>query len=489
MLLHPAALPGPGPIGTIGVPARRFVDWLAQARQSLWSILPLNPTGADGCPYASYSSFAGNPVLIDLHGLAPYCGAEVDVPAAAHDPRRVSHPGAIVTGGRVVSAAFESFLLHRKGERDFARFCEEEAFWLDDHALFCALSEHLDTPAWHRWPGELQHRVPAALRAFSTDHADRVLRHKFVQWVFFSQWHETRRMANERGIHIIGDMPIFVSLDSADVWAHQQVFLLEDGKPLFVAGVPPDYFSPTGQLWGNPLYDWEIMARDGFAWWRRRFEVALRLYDFVRIDHFRGFESYWSVPAGSPDAVNGRWVKAPGDELFGAMRAHFGDLPVIAEDLGIITDDVTALRERHGFPGMKVLQFAFGETVHHPFLPHNFKSDNCIVFTGTHDNDTTAGWWKSIPEAERRFALDYCKAAPDAEVNWELVALALKSPARYAVIPMQDLIGAGSEARYNTPGLVAESNWSWRALEHEFLPDTAFRLATLSEAHGRAARR
>ena len=455
MLLHPAALPGPGPVGTIGAPARRFVEFLGTARQSLWNILPLNPTGADGCPYASYSAFAGNPVLIDLHNLAPYCGAAVEVPPCGDDPRRVCYDRAMEVVNRTLTAAFESFLRHRSGEPGFARFCEAEAFWLDDFALFCALREHLGTPAWHRWPEELMHRVPGALRAFATDHAERVLRHKFAQWVFFSQWHETRWLANERGIRIIGDMPIFVSLDSADVWAHQQIFLLEDGRPLYVAGVPPDYFSPTGQLWGNPLYDWEAMARDGYAWWRTRFEVAFRLYDLVRIDHFRGFESYWSVPAGSKDAVNGRWVKAPGDELFSAMRAHFGDLPVIAEDLGIITDDVTALRERHGFPGMKVLQFAFGEGWGHPFLPHNYKNDHWIVYTGTHDNDTTAGWWRSIPDGEKRFVLEYLKAAPDADVVWELIRLALQSPARYAVVPLQDAVqhaGAGLRGELDLAG-------------------------------------
>ncbi|MBI5525428.1 MAG: 4-alpha-glucanotransferase [Deltaproteobacteria bacterium] len=488
VLLHVAALPGPGPVGTVGAPARALVEWLALGRQSLWNILPLNPTGGDGCPYASYSAFAGNPVLIDLSDLAPYCGANPKVAPGGGNPRRVEWPRAIETAHRTLSAAFESFSLHRKNDPDFARFCAVESGWLDDFALFCALRDYHETPAWHRWPAEFRDRLPEALSAFGTEHGNALLKHRFVQWVFFSQWRTTRRLANGRGVSVIGDMPIFVSLDSADVWAHQRLFLLADHAPKAVAGVPPDYFAPKGQLWGNPLYDWEAMAKDGFAWWRRRFEAAFKLYDVVRIDHFRGFESYWEVPAGAPDATGGRWVKAPGDALFNALRAHFGALPVIAEDLGIITDEVHKLRERHGFPGMKVLQFAFGGGPGHPFLPHNYPSDNFVVFTGTHDNDTTAGWLASIPEHERRFVHEYLNAPWTSDTVWEIIRLAYESPARFAVVPFQDVIGAGSEARYNSPGVVSERNWSWRAREEELAPEAAQRLAALAEQHGRTAR-
>jgi 4-alpha-glucanotransferase len=488
VLLHVAALPGPGPVGTVGAPARRFVEWLALGRQSLWNILPLNPTGGDGCPYASYSAFAGNPVLIDLGDLAQYAGAEVGVPHTDRDPGRVNWPQAIETAHHTLSAAFESFGFHRKNDPEFARFCAAESDWLDDFALFCALRDYHGTPAWHRWPAEFRDRIPGALHAFAMEHGGALRRHKFAQWVFFSQWRETRRLANGLGVSVIGDMPIFVSLDSADVWAHQHLFLLENHAPRVVAGVPPDYFAPRGQLWGNPLYDWKAMVGDGFAWWRRRFEAALKLYDIVRMDHFRAFESYWEVPAGAPDATGGRWVKAPGDDLFNALRLHFGALPVIAEDLGIITDEVLRLRERHGFPGMKVLQFAFGGGPGHPFLPHNYASDNFVVFTGTHDNDTTAGWLATIPEHERRFVHEYLNTPWTSDVVSELIRLAYESTARYAVIPFQDVIRVGSEARYNAPGVVSDRNWSWRAREEDLLPEAAHRLAALAEQHGRVTR-
>jgi len=447
VLLHPTSLPGPGGAGDLGAEARRFVDWLAAAGFRYWQMLPIGPVDSYGSPYQSASAFAGNARL-----LAP-----------EHGPRAAPN---------AADAA------------DFEDFCARQAHWLDDYALFRTLRAHHPGTAWTAWPEPLRRREPAAL-----ERARRRWRttHRAVQWTqyrFQRQWRALRDYAAARGVRLIGDLPLLVAHDSADVWSQPEFFQLDDrGEPLVVAGVPPDYFSATGQWWGNPLYRWSALAADGYCWWRRRLARLLELFDLVRLDHFRGLEACWEIPAAAETAAEGRWVPGPGAALLDALAADHAQLPIIAEDLGVITPEVEALRDRYGLPGMKVLQFAFDSDDANPYLPHHHRR-NCVVYTGTHDNDTTLGWFRALDEGRRRRVLDYLGASAEA-MPWPLIDAALASIARLAVIPLQDLLAFGSERRMNTPGTTGGDNWRFRFAWDEVPAGLAAQLRARNTAHGR----
>ncbi len=487
ILLHPSSLPGPYGIGDIGKRAYAFVDWLVEAGQSLWQVLPLGPTGYGDSPYAAFSTFAGNPLLI---GLDPLLASgylhESDVAGVPKMDAESVDFGAIIPWKRsVIFRAAERFLsiATAQDRSAYAQFKNEESWWLNDYALFMDIKEEYDAKAlaegrhgamWSNyWPSELALRTPSALAAWKAAHEASIEKRKVEQFFFFSQWLALKAYANGRGVAIIGDLPIFVAADSVDVWGNRELFQLDErGTPVAVAGVPPDYFSATGQLWGNPLYDWHRHQQDQFAWWIRRIKGNLRLFDWLRIDHFRGFESYWSVPFGKPDAVEGRWEKAPGRAFFSALKSELGDLPILAEDLGFITEEVRALRDGFRLPGMKILQFAFdaaesgnGLDVENPFLPHMYDR-NCVVYTGTHDNDTLRGWLDKAKPAELAFIRSYLGLSAKNSVP-QLIRLAFSSVANFAVVPLQDVAGIGSEGRMNTPSTVG-GNWKWRARERLF---------------------
>lgn len=489
ILLHPTSLPGRSGIGDIGAPARRFVDFLAAADQSLWQICPLGPTGYGDSPYASFSAFAGNPLLISLERLVEdglIEPVEYDAYLRFSDDR-VDYGAVIQAKSSILAAAASRF--HERApvvlQDAFTAFRREHTDWLADYALFMALKDSHDGAVWNTWDEGLARRHPDALAAARDELAHEIDRIKVTQFLFFNQWWAIKAYANERGVRIIGDTPIFVAYDSADAWSRRELFQLDDaGNPTVVAGVPPDYFSPTGQLWGNPLYRWDAMQDDGYAWWVDRLRMALTTADLIRLDHFRGFEAYWEVPAGAETAQKGRWVRGPGDALFEKIRETFGDpLPIIAEDLGVITERVDALRKRFNLPGMKVLQFAFGdETEDSVHLPHNVEVD-CVVYSGTHDNDTTAGWYADAPAKAQDHARRYLWCG-GSDIHLDMIRAAMMSPARMAVIPMQDLLGLGSEARLNTPG-GAEGNWQWRLREDQLTRELADSLRAETRLYGR----
>ncbi len=486
VLLHPTSLPGPYGVGDLGPEAFAWVDALAAAKQSWWQMLPLTPTGYGDSPYSSFSAFAGNvnllsPDLLVQDGLV----RPGDLAVASPADGLADYAQASALKRYLLARAWETL---RKGrvpslEAAFEEFCRAEAGWLDDFALFVALKESHGGAAWQEWEPALVRREPAALSAARRELQEEVGMHRLGQFLFFRQWGALRRHAAEQGVRLIGDLPIFIASDSADTWANQDLFLLDEaGRPRFVAGVPPDYFSKTGQLWGNPLYDWERHAKSGYSWWAARLRATLRLVDVVRLDHFRGFEAHWEVPAGMPTAEIGRWVKGPGLDLFEVLRRQLGGLPLIAEDLGVITPDVDELRTRFGLPGMRILQFAFGGAVERRFLPHNYER-NTVVYTGTHDNDTTAGWFAGLTRSEAESLRRYLPGA-EKDPSWALIRLAWGSVADLAVAPAQDLLGLGSEARMNRPG-VAESNWRWRLRPGELTEDVVERLAEVTEVYER----
>jgi 4-alpha-glucanotransferase len=487
VLLHPTSLPGDHGSGDLGADACRFVDWLARAGQTLWQILPLGPTGLGNSPYMSPSAFAGNALLIDLDELRQH-GWLLDadlVPDTGFDPGRVDF-------GRV--APWRTVRLERAAARfaagasaadldAFAAFCRDQTSWLDDYTLFMALSDERPGTSWCDWDGGLARRDPAALRAARTRHASRTHFHAFCQWRFFEQWRRLKAHANARGIRIVGDAPIFIAHQSAEVWARPDLFELDArGAPTVVAGVPPDYFSATGQRWGNPLYRWRAHADEGYAWWTRRVRHGLALADILRIDHFRGFAQHWEIAAAEPTAVNGRWRDGPGESLFNAIERALGPLPIIAEDLGLITPDVAALRERLGFPGMLVLEFAFDGKSDNLYLPHNHR-DARVVYTGTHDNDTIVGWWQHASAAERAHASAYL-GIDGTDIRTALMRTALASVADTAIIPMQDVLGLGSESRMNLPGQ-AEGHWEWRFEWSQLRDEHTAELAAMSSLYGR----
>lgn len=484
ILLHPTSLPGSDGIGSLGKAAYSFVEFLADAGQSFWQILPLGPTGYGNSPYSCYSAFAGNPLMIDLTTLVE----EGDL-----DPHEVRHD---LQEGRVDFPFVEQYkipLLRRAAANFFAgaaqvrrdefwHFCDA-TFWLHDFALFGALKGHFPGKTWCRWPAQLVRRHPETIATYSRELGTGIGEQKYMQWQFHRQWHRLKAFANSRGIKIIGDMPIFVAFDSVDVWANQHLFFLDEGgKPTVVAGVPPDYFSKTGQLWGNPLYDWQRMADEGFSWWIARVRNDLAWYDMVRIDHFRGFEGYWEVPAAEKTAIRGRWVKGPGERFFKAVEENLGSLPFIAEDLGVITPEVEALRDSFRFPGMKILQFAFGSDSGNPYLPHNHVRE-CVVYTGTHDNDTTYGWFSSLQGREKKRACEYLHITEE-EGAWGLVRAALSSVADMAVIPLQDVLQLDSSARMNVPGS-SRGNWTWRFRRGDACAELATKLRETTALYGR----
>jgi len=477
ILLHPTSLPGPYGTGELGPEALRFVRFLQDAGQRLWQTLPLSPTGENGSPYSAYSAFAGNPLLVSTDRLIEDSLLEVSTSGNLDTP--VNYPAVTAVKEERLREAFG----RARSDRSFERFREEHRSWLQDYALYAALKDRFDGEPWNEWDGDVSRRKPGALARVRRELAEEVRFCEWVQYRFFRDWGEVKGAANRDGIEVIGDLPIFVAHDSADVWANQNLFFLDgSGEPTVVAGVPPDYFSETGQLWGNPLYRWERMAGDGYSWWVERMRMSLTLFDAVRIDHFRGLEAYWEVPAGEKTAANGHWMDGPKDDLFEALRSALGELPIIAEDLGDITPEVEALRDRLGLPGMKVLQFAWGSGPDNPYLPHNYGHDNWVVYTGTHDNDTAAGWLASASLQEmtslRRYVgREYVSVG-------DLIRLAYSSVAARAVVPMQDVLSLGSEARTNTPG-VAQGNWTWRMDKAAFTPDLATRLRVMAETYGR----
>ena len=510
ILLHPTSLPGTPGIGTLGAQAYAFVDWLAQARQTLWQILPLGPTGYGDSPYASFSTFAGNPLLIDLDLLVQNDRAEPD---SVRPPEYIRTSGTIDYGAvvswklPVLQRAARWFLSHGSSSdlAAFEKFKKQQDFWLSDYASFMSIKTHYDAEAarqgvggiWHSfWPKELAACNTGAVSAWNKAHADDIESLKAIQYFFFDQWHMLKAYANRRGISIIGDIPIFVAPDSADVWSNQELFQVDEhGTPLAVAGVPPDYFSATGQLWGNPLYDWGAMQKDDYRWWVRRISHTLTMVDCIRIDHFRGFESYWSVPYGNDTAVNGEWKPGPGRQLFDTVSRVLGDIPIIAEDLGVITEQVRQLRDGCGFPGMKVLQFAFNadepvaSAMENQFLPHEYTPD-CVVYTGTHDNQTMQGFLESAPQKLRVLIASYlCRrniSAEQADAMVQdksmcrmLVQEAIASTAKLAVIPVQDILAVGDEGRMNMPS-TSGTNWTWRLAADALTPQAAQELAFTS---------
>ncbi|MCD0421393.1 4-alpha-glucanotransferase [Rubrivivax sp. JA1024] len=487
ILLHPTSLPGPHGSGDLGPAAYHFVDWLAGAGQQLWQVLPLGGIGPGDSPYMSPSAFAGNVLLIDLgelHTQGWLDAADIEATSglfATHvDYGRV---GAFRmerlarAAGRFAAAAGD------EQREAFDAFCESQRAWLDDYALFMALSEAHQGADWYDWAPGLALRRPGALSAARRTHAERIGFWRFCQWSFFRQWAQLRAYAARKGVKIVGDAPIFIAHHSADVWARPELFELDaEGRPTVVAGVPPDFFSATGQRWGNPLYRWSAHAAEGYAWWIERLRRTLELVDIVRIDHFRGFAAHWEIPAAEPTAVNGRWVPGPGAALFEAVQQALGTLPLLAEDLGVITPDVEALRRRFELPGMLILQFAFGGDAGNRYLPHHHEHD-AVVYTGTHDNDTVAGWWAGASDAERHFARGYC-GVDGHDMPWTLIRAASMSVADTAIHPMQDVLGLGSEHRMNRPG-AQEGCWRWRFQWHDVQPWHGRRLLEFSRLYGR----
>ena len=497
VLLPPTSLPGAFGAGDFGEEAKRFIDFLAAAGQAFWQIMPLGPAGWGGSPYSSTSAFAGNVNLVSPAAL---------VSAGFLEPSDIENPpvfsGAPGDDGRaaaykrgLLERAFHQFKGRVQGDQelrsDYERILTEAASWLEDYALFAALKDRHDGASWWTWGKALAHREPGALAEARREMGDGIEAHRFFQYVFFRQWLELKGHANAQGIQVIGDMPMFVAHDSADVWANPHLWKLDaEGRPTVVAGVPPDAFSATGQLWGNPLYDWARLRTEGFGWWIDRMREMLKLVDLVRLDHFRGFVACWEVLATEPTAEHGAWVETPGRELLGVIRNALGELRVVAEDLGMVTDDVIQLRDEFGLPGMRVLQFAWGADPHNPHLPHEYTRAS-IAYTGTHDNDTVVGWFRqgSAPgasEAERR-EREHCLrylGTDGRDIHWDFIRAVQRSVAGISMMPLQDLLGLDSSARMNTPGR-AEGNWAWRFAADALTPELAHRLRESTDLYGR----
>lgn len=496
LLLHLTSLPGRFGIGDLGAEAYRFVDFLAAGKQSLWQILPLGPT-SDGnahSPYVALSAFAGNPFLINLEmlvadGLLPKSVLTALPPLPEGVADYASASACKFPALRMVAELFTQEASDAL-QSEFNGFCDRQRWWLADYALFMALRAEFRDASWHTWASELARREPSALDLWGRQLSREIHFHKLLQFFFFSQWHRLKTYANQCGVKIVGDIPIYVGFDSAEVWAHPELFDLQSDTytPRVVAGVPPDYFSETGQRWGNPLYRW----RDGqgqsipavYDWWVQRFRSTFELVDIVRVDHFRGFEAYWAIPAEEKTAINGQWLPGPGAQLFQTVQTALDELPVIAEDLGIITPEVDALRSQFGFPGMKVLQFAFGGDAHNPYLPHNYADPGCVVYTGTHDNDTTRGWFAAASPECQAHVLRYLGRSDAAELHWEIMRSAWSSVAMLAIAPFQDVLGLGSEGRMNIPGQ-PKGNWCWRYRPDSLKPELSMRLAELTSLYGR----
>jgi 4-alpha-glucanotransferase len=496
ILLHPTSLPGPYGIGDLGPPAYHFVDWLASTGCKLWQVLPLGPTGYGDSPYQCFSAFAGNPYLISFDALIEDGLLTHDDFADIPDfnPSRVEYGMLIPWKLRLLQKAFSRLpSAPEEIRREFDLFGTENASWLDDYVLFMSLKEANGGGAWSGWDVSQRKRRKSAMNEAGRQHAESMVRHSFYQFLFFRQWNQLRGYANERNIKIIGDIPIFIAYDSADAWANPDLFFLDkDSLPSVVAGVPPDYFSATGQLWGNPLYRWKEHRKSGYQWWLERLRSVLKFVDVVRLDHFRGFAGYYEIPFGEKTAERGRWVTGPGKEFFGTMAhalnneisvegTEAGTLPIIAEDLGVITPDVVELRDGFHLPGMKVLQFGF-TSPDDPFLPHHYPT-HCVAYTGTHDNDTACGWFQSAPEHERAFALRYLNTDGH-DFAWDLIRSVWASVAVYAITPMQDALSLGTEARMNFPSKLG-GNWEWRMRPEDMSNELAGRLHELNKLYSR----
>ncbi|MEM3011868.1 MAG: 4-alpha-glucanotransferase [Candidatus Hadarchaeales archaeon] len=485
ILLHFTSLPSPHGIGDLGPWARAFADLLSEAGQRYWQFLPLLPPSSGNSPYHPSSAFAGNVLLLSPEEMVKegwLTQEEALPPPLPHG--WVDYPSVFSHKLRVFQRAYEHF--RERGAEGFEEFCARNSWWLEDYSLFTVLSLRLGN-SWTDWPEGLRNRDPEALGKAGEELREEVEREKFLQYLFHLQWEGLRRYCRRRGVRLVGDLPFYLDHHSADVWAHRELFKLDrGGRPLFVSGVPPDYFSSTGQLWGQPVYDWKKMEEGGYEWWVRRMEHAQRMFDLVRVDHFRGFVAHWEVPAGERTAERGEWVEGPGEGLFREARRRLGFLSLIAEDLGTITEEVVELRERLGLPGMRVLQFAFGEDLpSNPHAPHNHRKD-CVVYTGTHDNNTVRGWFEeeATPEVRRRFFRYVGREVRAEEVHLEFMRLALGSVAELAILPLQDVLGLGREARMNTPGR-AEGNWRWRVEPWQLTAEAVERLAELTEFYGR----
>lgn len=517
ILLHPTSLSGSYGIGTLGENAFKFVDWLSSADQSLWQILPLGPTGYGDSPYASFSTFAGNPLLIDLDKLEKRGWAlKSDIKPAEYIKKTGNVDfGAVVYWKMPVLKKCALYFLQNASVEDknqYLNFCKEKKNWLDDFSLFMSIKSFYDNKAsvekpensiWFSyWQKELAQHDLNALKKWKNEHFEEIEIYKIIQFFFEVQWNELKTYANENGIQLIGDIPIFVASDSADVWSNQKYFQLdENGRPNCVAGVPPDYFSADGQLWGNPLYNWDELKKNNYDWWLKRIKRVFELTDILRIDHFRGFEAYWSVPYGEKTAVNGKWNKGPGIDFFKTIKRKLGDLPIIAEDLGVITEEVKSLRDEASLPGMKVIQFAFScdeakkDGMINYFLPHMYETSNCVVYTGTHDNDTLQGWLENSSDEQIILVAEYAfgekidlqkakKLVKSGTLRNALIKMAISSSANYCVIPMQDILGCGNEARMNTPSTTG-SNWSWRMNPNDLKKNAAEKLSFLAALYGR----
>jgi 4-alpha-glucanotransferase len=489
ILLHPTSFPSRFGIGDLGAAAYQFIDFLAVGQQSYWQILPLGPVGFGNSPYMCFSAMAGNPLLISLEKLQQNGFlTDEDLQSVPHFPeKQVDFSAVIATKTPLLKKACDRFQNSAPSthQKEFARFCEDKVDWLDNYALFMALLDAHQGASWHTWEKDIATREPEALFRWRSQLTNEIFFHKYVQFEFFRQWQELKTHANKQGIQIIGDIPIYVAHNSADVWAYPEIFCLdaETYEPALMAGVPPDYFSETGQLWGNPVYNWEQLQEDDFGWWVKRFQSILDYVDLIRIDHFRGFESYWAVPEGETTAMNGSWLKGPGSLFFQSLKQQLGKLPIIAEDLGFITPEVEALRDKYEFPGMKILQFAFGGGAGNPYLPFNY-TRNSVVYSGTHDNDTTRGWFEQLSQEEKQTLSDYLGGISQDGVHWDLIRLAYSSIADLAIIPLQDLWGLGTEARMNRPG-TAMGNWEWRYKSEDLQSQTSDRLKNLGAVFGR----
>ncbi|TSA09367.1 MAG: 4-alpha-glucanotransferase [Deltaproteobacteria bacterium] len=492
ILLHITSLPSFYGIGDLGPSAYQFVDFLSETKQSFWQILPLKPTSTahGNSPYSSFSAFAGNTLLISPERLV-----EEGLLSKADIKDHPSFPDETVIYKTVTEyktelfrAAYGNFKKRRQKDYGFVEFCNENRYWLDDYVLFVTLKESFGGAVWSEWPEDIRDRKGEIRKELKGKLKDKIEMGKFLQYVFYKQWHSLRAYCNSKDIQIIGDIPIYVNYDSADVWANPRIFKLDENRrPTFMAGVPPDYFSSTGQLWGNPVYNWDFLRETEYAWWIRLIEHNLKLFNIIRLDHFRGLVAYWEVPAGEETAINGRWVEVPARDFFDKLLKRFSSLPIIAEDLGIITPDVKEIVDLYGFPGMKLLLFAFGDDVAtNPYVPHNHVK-NCVVYTGTHDNNTAKGWFRkeARPEDKRRLFQYLGRKVTEETVRQEFVRMAMMSVADLVIIPMQDILGLGEEARMNTPS-TANGNWEWRLLPGQLTPSVAGELSEVTKIYGRA---
>ena len=489
ILLHPTSLPGKYGIGSLGKEAYKFVDFLKKSNQKLWQIFPLGPTGYGDSPYQCFSSFAGNPYLIDFDLLIEQnLLTEEDLKDVnfGGNEEYIDYGAIYNQKYPLLRKAYENFKANGNKElkEKLETFKTENSSWLDDYSLYISLKNHFNGLPWNEWEDDIRTRKESAINKYKVELANEIEYHNFIQFLFFTQWNNVKKYANDNGIKIIGDIPIFVAVDSSDAWANPEIFLFDpELKPVKVAGVPPDYFSATGQLWGNPLYDWDKLKELNYKWWVDRVRANLSTCDIIRIDHFRGFDEYWAVPYGDKTAENGTWCPGPRTDLFNSIKNELGELPIIAEDLGTMTQGVIDLREATGFPGMKILGFAFDSGEENDYLPHTY-TKNCVVYTGTHDNDTLIGWFTKAKEEDRQFARDYLHSQSDNEIHWDALRGAWSSVANMAIAPIQDFLGLGSEARINTPGL-ASGNWQWRLKDGVLTDELAERIAKLTKVYSR----